>query len=98
LADKPMAGTEYCFERGNMEGGIHIVVDNFFVMRGGMVCRSMDDVELAAQDRQRKFFGAAQVQFVHDGGVSRERRRQSEQELLKALEPTLAAISAEGRA
>ena len=98
MGDKPLDGTEYRFERGDIQGGTHIVVDNFFVMRGGVICRSMDDVELAAQDRQRKFFGAAQVQFVHDGAISPQRRRESEQELLKILEPTLAAISAEGRA
>ena len=87
-------GTQYEFRRERDHVGTRLVVDNFFVMRGGAICRDMDAVEAAAQDRQRKFFGAAQVQFVHPGSVSPQRRRQVVQEFIRFMEPTFVAISA----
>jgi hypothetical protein len=88
-------GTEYEFTRGgsSLGRGADVVVDNFFVMRGGTTCRDMDGVERAAQDRQRKFYGAAQVQLVHNGASEPERRRELVEEFVRFLEPTLDAIS-----
>ena len=88
-----VAGTEYQFTRDRMEGNSRLIVDNFLITRGGLTYRDMDGVELAAQDRQRKFFGAGQVQIVHGSATSPERRRQIVEEFLKFLEPTLQAIS-----
>ena len=89
-------GTEYDFSRDRLEGGSRLYVDNFLILAGGETCRDMDGVERAAQDRQRKFFGAGQVQFVHDARTSAPRRREVVEEFLKATEPALQAIVGRG--
>jgi len=89
-------GTEYEFGRDRLEGGSRLYVDNFLILAGGETCRDMDAVERAAQDRQRKFFGAGQMQFVHDARTSPQRRREIVEEFLKASEPALQAIIGRG--
>jgi hypothetical protein len=86
-------GSEYTFVRDRLEGTATTVVDNFLVIPGGQTFRDMTGVEVAAQDRLRKLFGAGQVQFVHDGGVAPERRHQIVEELLGLLDPVLVEIS-----
>jgi hypothetical protein len=53
----------------------------------------MDAVEQAAQDRKRKFFGAAQIQVVHGGDVSARRRHQIVDSFVRYAEPAFEAIS-----
>jgi hypothetical protein len=96
LSNGKAQGTEYVFSRDEIAAGSRIIVDNFFVLRGGIICRNMDDVELAAQDRSRKFFGAAQVQLIHEGNTSPHSRQKCVEELLRVMEPALAVISATG--
>jgi hypothetical protein len=90
-------GTEYEFTRDRLEGGSRIYVDNFLILAGGETCRDMDGVERAAQDRQRKFFGAGQLQFVHDARTTPRRRREIVEEFLKCSEPALYAIVGDGK-
>ena len=89
-------GTEYEFSRDRLEGGSRLYVDNFLILAGGETCRDMDGVERAAQDRQRKFFGAGQVQFVHDARTTPQRRREIVEEFLKCSKPALQAIAGGG--
>jgi hypothetical protein len=93
MSDRTLRGTEYTFSRGRLEGATTTVVDNFLMLPGGETCRDMDGIEVAAQDRLWKLFGASQVQFIHDGNVSPERRRQVVEEILELLDPVLTAIS-----
>ena len=90
---RSVQGMEYQFSRERDNIGTKLVVDNFFLMRGGTSCRDMDDVETAAQDRQRKFFGVAQVQFVHSATTPPQRRQQIVQEFIRFMEPQFVAIS-----
>jgi hypothetical protein len=75
-----------------------LAVDNFLTMRGGETCRNMDAVELAAQDRQRKFYGAGQIQIVQDDpAVTPARRAEIVDEFIAYVEPVLRAISDGGK-
>ncbi len=85
-------GTEYTFVRQRLEGATTTIVDNVLVTAGGQTFRDMSGVEAAAQDRLWKHFGAAQVQFVHDGQVTPERRREIVNDLLGLLDPVFDAI------
>ena len=89
-------GTEYDFHRDRLEGGSRLFVNGFMILAGGVTCRDMEEIELAAQDRQRKFFGAGQVQFVHDARTTPQRRREIVEEFLQSAEPALRAIMAGG--
>jgi hypothetical protein len=91
--ERVLQGTEYTFSRGRLEGSTTTVVDNFLMLPGGETCRDMDAIELAAQDRLWKLFGASQVQFIHDGSVRPERRREIVEEIVYLLQPVLNAIS-----
>jgi hypothetical protein len=86
-------GTEYEFARDRLEGGARLIVDNFLVLAGGETCRNMDGVEVAAQDRKRKFLGAGQVQFVHDASTTPQRRREIVEDFLGFTAPVLTAIT-----
>jgi hypothetical protein len=88
-------GTEYVFARDRADGSAKLVVDNFLMLPGGQTCRDMDAVELAAQDRRRKFFGAAQVQLVFGGDALPARRRQVVERFLGYAEPAFEKIGAD---
>ena len=96
VADMTIRGTGYEFGRDRLEGASRLYVDNFLILAGGETCRDMDGVELAAQDRSRKFFGAGQVQLVYDGRTTPQRRREISEEFLKSTEPALRAIAGDG--
>jgi hypothetical protein len=96
VANLTIRGTEYEFGRDRLEGASRLYVDNFLILAGGETCRDMDGVELAAQDRSRKFYGAGQVQLVHDGRTTPQRRREISEEFLKSTEPALHAIVGDG--
>jgi hypothetical protein len=92
-AGRIVHGTEYIFTRGDEAGNARLVVDNFLMLPDGQTCRDMDAVEQAAQDRKRKFFGAAQIQVVHGGDVSARRRHQIVDSFVRYAEPAFEAIS-----
>jgi hypothetical protein len=96
VANLTIRGTEYEFGRDRLEGASRLYVDNFLILAGGETCRDMDGVELAAQDRSRKFYGAGQVQLVHDGRTTPQRRREISEEFLQSTEPALRAIVGDG--
>jgi hypothetical protein len=96
VANLTIRGTEYEFGRDRLEGASRLYVDNFLILAGGETCRDMDGVELAAQDRSRKFYGAGQVQLVHDGRTTPQRRREISEEFLQSTEPALHAIVGDG--
>jgi hypothetical protein len=91
--ERVVRGTEYQFTRGKLEAATSMVVDNFLMLPGGETCRDMSGVEIVAQDRLWKHFGASQVQFIHGGDVTPQRRREVVEELMGLLEPVLTEIS-----
>jgi hypothetical protein len=97
VATRRVHGTEYVFTRERQDVTTGLVVDNFLAMRGGDTCPNMDGVELAAQDRQRKFYGAGQIQIVYDDtSVAPQRRAEIVDEFIAYAEPVLRAISDSG--
>ncbi|HYO07779.1 MAG TPA: exosortase-associated EpsI family protein [Tepidisphaeraceae bacterium] len=93
---RAVVGNEYEFSRERVDGGSRLTVSNFFIARGGTTCRDMDGVELTARDRQRKFYGVAQLQFVTDtGSISPQRQRQVVEEFIRYVGPTLSAVAGE---
>ena len=96
LSGASINGMEYSFARDRLDGAASLVVDNLLLLPGGPACRNMDEIERAAQDRRRKSFGAAQVQFVFDSATPPQRRRQIVDEFLEISRPAIAAIRADG--
>ena len=74
VGDKTITGTEYTFERFSRGSPQRRVVYNFLVVPGVGIVRDIKGVNKAAEDYQRRHFGAAQFQFVMDDGLSREDR------------------------
>jgi hypothetical protein len=59
-----ITGTEYTFERFNRGQSTRRVIYNFLVVPGVGIVRDIKGVDKAAEDYQRRHFGAAQFQFV----------------------------------
>ena len=91
--ERSVQGTEYKFSRDRVDTSANLVVDNFLISRGGQTCRDMDGIELAAQDRSRRLYGAAQVQIATELTMSPARRRAIVKEFIAYSEPALQAIS-----
>jgi hypothetical protein len=92
-ANREVHGMEYQFSRADAAGTSYLVVDDFMMLPDGQTCRDMDSVERSAQDRKRKFFGAAQVQVVFGGEFSSARRREIVESFLRYAEPAFKVIS-----
>ena len=67
--------TEYCFQRGDLDGRRRIVVTNFMFGPDGLSAE-MEPVRRIANDPAKRFFGAGQVQLVFDVSVPLERRKE----------------------
>lgn len=69
-----ITGTEYTFERFNRGQPERKVVYNFLVVPGVGIVRDIKGVNKAAEDYQRRHFGAAQFQFVMSDDMPRDER------------------------
>ena len=58
----------------------------------GAIVRDMDGVNDAAEDYRRRYYGAAQVQLVFDGRLSRESAEASDAIFAELLEPMLPLV------
>jgi Protein of unknown function (DUF3485) len=87
-----VAGMQYEFTASRAGRAPHLAVDNFFILPGGKICRSMDEVDTIARDPRRKRFGAAQVQVVSDGTLSERERADALALLVRAAQPVIDAI------
>ena len=74
VGNKLITGTEYTFERFSRGHPQRRVVYNFLVVPGVGIVRDIKGVNKAAEDYQRRHFGAAQFQFVMNDELSREER------------------------
>lgn len=88
---------EYHFERFAGGRSEVTVVYNFLVVPGqDSIVRTIEGVNKAAEDYQRRYFGAAQVQFVMSGDLASRRREEAVQTLLKEMVgPVKVLMSAE---
>jgi hypothetical protein len=78
IGSKTIIGMEYEFT-GTHDGlTITRTVDNLLILPRGRNCyvREIDDIREVASDHLRQFYGAAQIQFVFDGAVPENERRE----------------------
>jgi len=81
IGDKTIIGVEYEFT-GNHDGQtITRTVDDLLILPRepdgpNPYVLSIDDVREAAADYRRQFYGAAQIQFIFDGAVPENERRE----------------------
>lgn len=92
INDLTIRGVEYEFERSTFERSSRIIVDNFMILPSGVTARDMDAVNTAAQDYRRKFYGAAQFQFVFSENSSSDERNEIVPAFINANLPLLDAI------
>ena len=88
----PINGMEYQFERSTFEKSTRIIIDNFMLLPNGITARTMEAINTAAQDYRRKFYGAAQIQFVFSDNTPPRERDEILYKFLKANRPMLDAI------
>jgi hypothetical protein len=75
IGDRVITGTEYTFERFSSRGRpVRRCVYSFLVVPGVGIVRDIKGVNKAAENYQRRHFGAAQFQFVMDADLSLEER------------------------
>lgn len=86
-------GTRYRFKTSAQGFAEETTIDNFMVLPGGATARNMDEVHVAAQDRRRKYFGAAQVQVVYGGEMPEQERIDIFRSFVTQLNPTMIAVS-----
>lgn len=72
----PIDGMEYQFI--STDGGQRhmLPVYNFMIVPGVGVKRDMNDLEVAAKDYQRRYFGAAQIQMTFPSGLTQQEQDQ----------------------
>lgn len=85
-------GVEYHFSREELQRVEPLVVQNFMVLPGGGTSAGMSAVNQLAQDQQRKFYGAAQVQLVCSGDMPAEQRDKAFKTLVAAAMPATSVI------
>lgn len=84
---------EYAFEKETTGRQSKIVVYNFFVVPGRGVVRDIRDVRDAAEDYQRRFFGATQLQLVVSAELPPSWRDRIFRSMLDANEPLFRALN-----
>jgi hypothetical protein len=90
-------GMRYVFRTGELAESNETTIDNFMLLPDGRTARTMDDVRLAAADRRRRLFGAAQVQIVYGANLTEQQRLQVFHTFLEQLNSTISAIAGEDR-
>lgn len=93
-AGQKLACTEYRFAPpgGSGAGGTSTVVLNTLLIPGVGSTAEMKGVYAAAEDYQKRLFGAAQVQIVMPDAISAERRRAVYEEFLVECAPMIEAL------
>ena len=89
-------GMRYRFKTGAQTFAEETTIDNFMLLPGGTTARNMDEVHVAAQDRRRKHFGAAQVQIVYGSAFTEAARVEIFRGFIAQLTPTMTAIARQG--
>jgi len=87
-------GMEYEFQRSSFDRSTTMIIDNFMILPDGRIARDMDAVSDVADNRRKKIFGAAQIQFVFNTYTSSDDRKQILQIFVAAIMPILDAIRA----
>ena len=83
----------YTFEKESRGRAFKIVVYNFFVVPGRGIVRDIQDVRDAAEDYQRRFFGATQFQLVVSAELPLAWREQVLREMIGANDRLLRTLT-----
>jgi len=96
LSQTSLPGREYRFYR--VRGGQRETqyIWNVLILPSGRLVDDMSEVEEAAADYQRYFYGAAQLQVVVSGNLEEPERREIYRELIEANWPMLKVLSSGG--
>ena len=92
--DLRVNATRYGFTSGRLGQMASLRIDNFMILPTGETCPNMDGIYVSAKDPHKKFFGAAQVQFVCDADVPLLEVEEFEQALLISARPLIDQIRA----
>lgn len=85
-------GTRYEFGSAKLDQLSRIRVDNFMVLPDGTISPDMDGIHEAARHRQKRFYGAAQVQVVSDVDLPAAEYDEFFGDLLRAVGPLVEQI------
>jgi hypothetical protein len=91
-----ITGTEYEFSQTTATESTRTAVYNFLIVPGRGIFRDMDGVNRAAEDYQRRFFGAAQFQLVMNADLSQADRDQIFQTLIGPCVPAIQTLMSGG--
>ncbi len=93
-----ISGTEYQFRQSNATGSTRTAVYNFLIVpgSGGGIYRDITGVDRAAEDYQRRFFGAAQFQLVMDADLSQADRDEIFTTLMGPCVPVIKTLMSGG--
>lgn len=87
-----ISGMEYHFLRKSLPVFRQCVYD-FFIVPGKGFCRDMDDLNRAAKDYQRRYYGAAQFQVVMDADYPQEVRESIFKKIIGANTQALTVLN-----
>ena len=82
---KEIPGYEYQFVEAFKNGARRTIVYNFLIVPGVGIARDMKGVERAAEDHQKRHYGAAQFQVVFQSDASAELPREERDEIFATL-------------
>jgi|SRR5687768_10384188 hypothetical protein len=93
VGDMTISGTEYQFSDRTSAEEYRTTVYNFLVAPGRGVVRDMDSVKAAAEDYQKRYYGAAQFQVVFRAPALADLTRAERDEIFHTLiTPTIPVI------
>lgn len=91
-----ITGIEYEFSYGTIAGAQRMIVANFMILPDGRTSPDMTAVYRVASDRQRRFYGAAQVQIVTDARMPEQQRQRIVLDFVEASADVLQTILSGG--
>ena len=91
-----ISGTEYHFRQTTATASTSTAVYNFLIVPGHPIYRDITGVDQAAEDYQRRFFGAAQFQLVMDADLSQSERDEIFKTLMGPCVPVIKTLMSGG--
>ena len=97
VGDLLITGTEYHFRQTTATASTSTAVYSFLIVPGRPICRDITEVDHAAEDYQRRFFGAAQFQLVMDADLSQSERDEIFTTLMQPCVPVIKTLMSGGK-
>jgi hypothetical protein len=87
-----VSGADFAFSRDGADSSSDITVAAFLELPDGTTTSEMEPVFIAGADLQKRFYGAAETQFLFAADVPRAQRDQIISEFLSEMRQTIQAI------